>query len=163
MDIPLPFKQLRKQQLQTWINHNTDFECGSLETVSEDASFRQYYRFSYRDQSIIAVDAPPESENASQFIAVAKAYQAKGVKVPEIYAYDLEHGFYIQQDFGDRMFGNFLTAGSCEQLYSKALANIPLIQNCLSTEKAPLPVFDGPFIDRELNIFTEWLLEKYLQ
>jgi aminoglycoside/choline kinase family phosphotransferase len=163
LDIPLPFKQLRKQQLQTWINQNTDFECSSLETVSEDASFRRYYRFSYRDQSIIAVDAPPENENASQFIAVAKAYQAEGVKVPEIYAYDLEHGFYIQQDFGNRIFSDFLTADSCDQLYFKALANIPLIQNCLSTEKAPLPVFDGLFIDRELNIFTEWLLDKYLQ
>lgn len=163
MNTPLPSKQLRKQQLHTWINQNTDFECGSLETVSEDASFRRYYRFTCREQSIIAVDAPPDNEDASQFIAVAQSYRAEKVRVPEIYDYDLEQGFYIQQDFGDQMFSDFLTADSCDQLYFRALANIPLIQNCLSTEKGPLPIFDGAFIDRELNIFTEWLLEKYLQ
>ena len=159
----LPFKQLRKQQLHTWINQNTDFECGSLKLVSGDASFRRYYRFVDCEQTIIAVDAPPENEDASQFIAVAQSYRDQGVKVPEIFAYDLEHGFYIQQDFGNRMFSDFLTADSCDKFYSKALANIPLIQSCLRTEKGPLPAYDGVFIDRELNIFTEWLLDKYLQ
>jgi aminoglycoside/choline kinase family phosphotransferase len=163
LKIPLPFKQLRQQQLHTWINHNTDFKCDSLELVSGDASFRRYYRFVYHEQSIIAVDAPPESEDVSQFIAVAHTYRDKGIKVPEIYAFDLEHGFYIQQDFGHRMFSDFLTIDSCDQFYSKALANIPLIQSCLSTDKGPLPHFDDAFIERELNIFTEWLLDKYLQ
>jgi aminoglycoside/choline kinase family phosphotransferase len=158
----LSFKQLRKQQLHTWINQNTDFECGTLEIVSGDASFRRYFRFVYQEQSVIAVDAPPENEDASQFIAVAQSYRDKGIKVPEIFAFDLAQGFYIQQDFGDRLFSDFLTMDSCDELYSKALANIPLIQSCLCTEKGPLPAYDGVFIDRELNIFTDWLLAKYL-
>jgi aminoglycoside/choline kinase family phosphotransferase len=159
----LSFKQLRKQQLLTWINQNTEYECGSLEIVSGDASFRRYFRFVCHEQSIIAVDAPPKNEDASQFIAVAQSYREKGIKVPEIYAYDLVQGFYIQQDFGDRLFSEFLTVESCDRLYAKALANIPIIQRCLSTEKGPLPAYDGVFIDRELSIFTEWLLDKYLQ
>lgn len=163
MKISLSFKQLRKQQLHTWISHNTDFECDSLELVSGDASFRRYYRFVHCERSIIAVDAPPESENVSQFIAVAHAYRNKGIKVPEIYAYDLEYGFYLQQDFGHRMFSDSLTTDSCEQLYSTALANIPLIQSCLSTNNTPLPTYDAVFIDKELHIFTEWLLDRYLQ
>jgi aminoglycoside/choline kinase family phosphotransferase len=134
-----------------------------LEIVSGDASFRRYFRFVCRGQSIIAVDAPPEHENASQFIAVAQSYREHGVKVPEIYAYDLTQGFYIQQDFGNHLFSDFLTADSCDQLYSKALATIPLIQSCLSTEKEPLPAYNGEFIDRELGLFTDWLLDKFLQ
>jgi len=159
----LPRKQLRKQQLHNWINKNTDFECGTLEIVSGDASFRRYFRFFYRGQSIIAVDAPPEHEDTSQFIAVAESYRKKGLKVPEIYAYDLSQGFFIQQDFGNRLFSDFLTADSCDLLYPKALANIPLIQSCLCTEKGPLASFNGAFIDRELSIFTDWLLHRYLQ
>ena len=159
----LPNKQLRKQQLHTWINQNTNFECNSLEIVSGDASFRRYFRFVCNQHSIIAVDAPPANEDASQFIAVAQRYREEGLQVPTIYAYDLEQGFYIQQDFGNRLFSDFLTAESCDQLYLKALANIPLIQSCLSTDKGPLPVFNGAFIDRELSIFTDWLLDKYLQ
>jgi aminoglycoside/choline kinase family phosphotransferase len=134
-----------------------------LQIVSGDASFRRYFRFVHQEQSIIAVDAPPENEDASQFIAVAQSYRDKGLKVPKIYAFDLVQGFYIQQDFGDRLFSDFLTVDSCDQLYHKALANIPLIQSCLSTEKGPLPTYNGVFIDRELNIFTDWLLDKYLQ
>jgi aminoglycoside/choline kinase family phosphotransferase len=159
----LPNKPLRKQQLHAWINKSTDFECGLLEIVSGDASFRRYFRFVYQEQSIIAVDAPPEYEDTSQFIAVAESYRKKGLKVPEIYAFDLSQGFFIQQDFGNHLFSDFLTVDSCDQLYSKALANIPLIQRCLSTEKGPLPAFNSAFIDRELSIFTDWLLDKYLQ
>ena len=163
MKTQLPCKQIRKQQLHTWINQNTDFDCDSLEIVSGDASFRRYFRFIHRGRSIIAVDAPPEHEDASQFIAVAQSYQEKGIKVPEIYAYDLAQGFYIQQDFGNRLFSDFLTVDSCDQFYSKALASIPLIQSCLSTEKGLLPAYDAVFIDTELSLFTDWLLNKYLQ
>jgi aminoglycoside/choline kinase family phosphotransferase len=160
---PLPSKQLREQQLLTWINQNTDFTCESLEIVSGDASFRRYFRFNCQGQSIIAVDAPPENGDASQFIAVAKSYREIGLSVPTVYAYELAQGFYIQQDFGNRQFSDCLTVHTCDQFYPKALSMIPLIQNCLSTEKGPLPAFDGEFIDREMSLFTDWLLDKYLQ
>jgi aminoglycoside/choline kinase family phosphotransferase len=159
----LPQKQRRKQQLQTWINQHTDFECSSLEIVSGDASFRRYFRFVYQGQSIIAVDAPPETENTGQFIAVGQSYRKIGLKVPLIYAHDLEQGFFIQEDFGNRLFSELLTEDSCDLLYSKALDIIPLIQGCKSTENGPLPAFNEAFIDRELGIFSEWLLEKHLQ
>jgi aminoglycoside/choline kinase family phosphotransferase len=159
----LTFKQLRQQQLHLWINQNTYFECEALEIVSGDAGFRRYFRFTYRKQSIIAVDAPPKSENTDQYIAVAQSYREKGIKVPEIYAYDIAQGFYLQQDFGNRLFSDFLMVDSCDQLYPKALANIPIIQGCLATEKGPLPDHNGAFIDIELNLFTDWLLGKYLK
>lgn len=163
MKTPLSPKQLREQQLHNWINQNTDFECAALEIVSGDASFRRYFRFSCNGQSIIAVDAPPEHGSMDQFIAVAQSYRDKGIRVPEVYAYDLAQGLYIQEDFGSRLFSNVLTVDSCEQLYPKALDNIPLIQGCVLTENGALPAFDGAFIDRELSLFTDWLLEKYLQ
>jgi aminoglycoside/choline kinase family phosphotransferase len=159
----LTFKQLRQQQLHIWINENTDFDCQTLEIVSGDAGFRRYFRFVHHEQSIIAVDAPPKSEDTSQYIAVAQSYREKGIKVPEIYAYDLAQGFYLQQDFGNRLFSDILTVDSCDLLYPKALANIPIIQGCLSTEKGPLPVHNDAFIDRELSLFTDWLLGQYLQ
>jgi aminoglycoside/choline kinase family phosphotransferase len=37
------------------------------------------------------------------------------------------------------------------------------MQSCLSTENGALPVHNGEFIDRELSLFTDWLLAKYLQ
>ena len=163
MKIPLPNKQPRKQQLQVWINQYTDFKCDSLNIVSGDASFRRYFRFTDRGHSIIAVDAPTEHGDVSQFVAVARSYREMGLKVPEVYAYELTQGFYLQQDFGNRQFSDLLAKDSCDQLYAKALARIPLIQNCLSTEKGPLPAFDAAFMEREMNLFKDWLLDKYLQ
>jgi aminoglycoside/choline kinase family phosphotransferase len=159
---PLTFKQLRQKKLHNWINQNTDFECESLEIVSGDAGFRRYFRFVHHEQSIIAVDAPPTSEDTGQYIAVAQSYREKGIKVPEIYAYDLAQGFYLQQDFGHRLISDILTVDSCDLLYFKALANIPIIQGCLSTVKGPLPEHNDVFIDKELSLFTDWLLGKYL-
>jgi aminoglycoside/choline kinase family phosphotransferase len=163
LKISLSNKQIRKEQLQGWINQNSDFECHSLEIVSGDAGFRRYFRFVCAGQSIIAVDAPPETENTSQFVAVAQSYRDKGLKAPVIYAHDLEQGFYLQEDFGNRLFSDLLNVDSCDLLYPKALDNIPIIQSCLSTVNGPLPVFDDAFIDRELGIFPEWFLDKYLQ
>lgn len=153
----------REQQLSAWINQYTDFECESLEIVSGDASFRRYFRFEDKGQTIIAVDAPPEYEDASRFIAVASSYANAGVSVPKIYAYDLELGFYLQQDFGDTLLSDALNDNNCDELYAKALVNIPLIQQCLHVKETPLPAFDGAFIDRELGLFKQWLLDRYLE
>ncbi|WP_299084512.1 phosphotransferase [uncultured Paraglaciecola sp.] len=159
----LSSKQLRQQQLRTWINQSTDYDCDVLEIVAGDAGFRRYFRFASNNQTFIAVDAPIEFEDASKFIAVAQSYREKGVKVPQVYAYDFAQGFYIQQDFGNHMFSDVLSVDCCDQLYPKALANIPIIQSCVLTQSGPLPDFDAEFIDRELSIFPEWLLDKYLQ
>ena len=60
---------------------------------------------------------------------MAQSYREKGINVPEIYAYDLAQGFYLQQDFGHRLFSDILTVDSRDLLYPKALANIPIIQS----------------------------------
>ena len=78
METPLTFKQLRQQQLHIWINQNTDFECSSLEIVSGDAGFRRYFRFVHHEQSIIAVDAPPKSEDTANILLWRKVIEKKG-------------------------------------------------------------------------------------
>ncbi|WP_199271692.1 aminoglycoside phosphotransferase family protein [Paraglaciecola sp. L3A3] len=154
---------LRQQQLHTWINQETNFQCTELQMISGDASFRRYFRFLSNGSWIIAVDAPPEFEDCSKFIEVAKSYRRAGVLVPEVYCYDLQHGFYCQQDFGDRQFSQALNEQTCTQLYQKALACIPAIQSCLATASGSLPLYDHAFVQRELTIFTEWLLDEYLK
>ncbi|MCF2949713.1 phosphotransferase [Paraglaciecola aquimarina] len=156
-------EHIRQQQLLQWINQSTDFECQQLELVSGDASFRRYFRFLSKGQWIIAVDAPPKVEDCGKFVDVAKAYQAAGLNVPKVYAYDLELGFYCQQDFGEEQFSQALNSKTCDLLYKNALACIPAIQTCRTTERGELPLYDHAFVQREVNIFTQWLLAEYLQ
>lgn len=161
--LPLNSELIRQQQLQDWINQSTDFECKQLELVSGDASFRRYFRFLSNGQWIIAVDAPPKVEDCGRFVDVAHSYRIAGVNVPQVYAFDLENGFYCQQSFGDKQFANALNQTSCNELYQQALACIPAIQSCRATMKGELPLYDHAFVQRELGIFTQWLLDEYLQ
>jgi hypothetical protein len=153
----------RQTQLLDWINHSTPFLCQQLEMVYGDASFRRYFRFTYQKQSIIAVDAPPKSENSQQFILVAELYAKHGLSVPQVLAHDKRQGFYCLQDFGDRLFGAALDQTSCQHLYPQALGLLPSIQLCTRTSQANLPEYDDNLLTAEFDIFTHWLLNVHLQ
>jgi aminoglycoside/choline kinase family phosphotransferase len=152
----------RQAQLMDWINHSTPFLCQQLHMVYGDASFRRYFRFTFDERSIIAVDAPPKFEDSQKFALVAELFAAKGLQVPDILAADHTLGFYCLNDFGDEQFAHQLNDLSCHQLYPKALALLPKIQLCTTTAQAPLPAYDHNLFNREFEIFTQWLLDVHL-
>lgn len=153
---------LRQQQLLTWINSTTSFSAHALTPVSGDASFRRYFRFQHDGADIIAVDAPPETEDTAQFLAVAKAYADAGLTVPKVYAADMLQGFYCLQDFGNRLLADDLSADTVSARYAQAWSLLPAVQSVCATAQAPLPDYSAVMVARELEIFSEWLLEKHL-
>lgn len=152
----------RQAQLQDWINHSTPFLCQNLDMVYGDASFRRYFRFAYNNQSIIAVDAPPEFEDSQKFVLLAALYASKGLTVPQVFVHDPNLGFYCLEDFGNDLFAQALNSTSCQQLYPQALALLPKVQLCVATEQSDLPGFDDNLLTREFEIFTHWLLDVHL-
>ena len=160
----------REQALLQWINHNTEFNCESLQMVSGDASFRRYFRFTDQNlnsdnksrQSIIAVDAPPKFESSQRFSEIALVYRAEGLPVPKIFALNTEAGFYCLEDFGNDQFADALNTSSMQALYTTALSYVPKIQKCTQIKTQLLPLFDDGLLSRELELFTHWLLEVHL-
>lgn len=152
----------REQALLQWINQNTEFNCDSLQMVSGDASFRRYFRFTDQNQSIIAVDAPPKFESSLRFSEIAVVYRAAGLPVPEIFALNIEEGFYCLEDFGNDQFADALNAKSMQTLYIRALSLVPKIQKCTRINEQALPPFDDKLLERELELFTHWLIEVHL-
>lgn len=152
----------REQQLQNWINQDTSFHAERLLMVSGDASFRRYFRFSTQNATVIAVDAPPTHENNEVFINVANAYQAAGIRVPEVLDYSLEQGFMLLQDFGDVMFASAYDHDRIDEFYEKALEALPAIQGVTRTAMGPLPLFDDALLDAEFHLFNHWLLKVHL-
>ena len=69
--------------------------------IAGDASFRRYFRLTADKHSYIVMDAPPEHEAAATFVAVAHKIRAANLRVPSIYAQDLEAGFLLIEDFGE--------------------------------------------------------------
>lgn len=131
-----------------------------LAPASSDASFRRYWRLRQGGRTLIVMDAPPEQEDCSRFVAIAGQLRAIGLNAPEVFAQDLDRGLLLLGDLGERSYLDALDEANCERLYGDALAALATIQACGPTDG--LPVYDGPFLRRELAIFQEWLLDRHL-
>jgi aminoglycoside/choline kinase family phosphotransferase len=94
----------RQVLLREWLQGVLGGEEPELSPASSDASFRRYWRFRYRDQSLIAVDAPPQTENNAAFVRMARALGEIGLNVPTILAEEQSLGFLLVTDLGQRLY-----------------------------------------------------------
>jgi len=151
----------RAQQLSDWLQQQLKTDI-KLTPVVGDASFRRYFRFDHHDQSFVAMDSPPKTEDCHPFVAIAKTFLQLGLRVPEIFYADMEKGFLLITDFGDKLYHYELNKNNVASLYKIAITELHKIQGCQSIEHYDLPKFDWQFMLTELNNFTEWFLLKFL-
>ncbi len=158
---------MRKDQLSDWCTKKLGNTQIALAMVSGDASFRRYFRVHGAGKSLIAMDAPPELEDSSAFLAIAQVWREAGIAVPEILAYELEKGFLLLSDFGDRVLLNELYPASPDvqlgdRYYKKAIDELLHIQVQGQSEVYPLPPYDRALLEREMALFKDWLLVNKL-
>lgn len=147
----------RETALNNWLIKTlgtTEFKTVPL---AGDCSFRKYYRIHIKNNSYVVMDAPPP-EMPATFVEVAAILQEHHVQVPEISAFDADNGFILLSDFGDRLYLKELTHHSASELYGEAIETLLKIQQC----QGKVPNFDKAFMKRQLNVFKDWYLEKYL-
>ena len=105
------------------------------------------------------------AEDVRPFVAVAAALRALGLSVPAIYAQDLDRGFLLIEDLGDRVFGHEVEIGAADQALLWRTAAETLAALSVVVPPSELPVGDGtehrlPAYDRgALSIETELLLD----
>ncbi|WP_412496390.1 aminoglycoside phosphotransferase family protein [Shewanella chilikensis] len=131
--------------------------------ISGDASFRRYFRLNVDGRDYIVTDSPPNLLDNKPFIALARAYHQAGIRVPKVLEFNEAEGFILQQDLGDKLLLPELTETNVSAWYLKALAILPDIAAVRESELGPLPDYDAAFVERELAIFSEWLLDKHWQ
>jgi N-acetylmuramate 1-kinase len=158
----LALSNLRTTDLLSWLTSQFPAQNINLLPLTGDAGFRRYFRFHLHNKSYIAVDAPPALSNNQAFVSVQKILNGVGVNVPNIFAADLKQGFFCLGDFGDTALASQLTAENMQQYYGLAISELKKMLKCQSTVVQSLPNYDEAFIANELNIFSEWLLEKHL-
>jgi len=134
----------------------------ALKSASDDASFRRYFRGVVGDQGFIFVDAPPDQEDSRPFVQVADMLRSAGLNAPMIHASDLERGFMMLTDFGDRLYFDALGSGddAVDALYGDALDSIVRMQAIGSP--GTLPPYDESLLREEMSLFTDWLLPRQL-
>lgn len=152
----------RIQALRQWLCHQLSDENIQLVAMSGDAGFRCYYRFTHQNSSFIAVDAPVDKSDNPAFVFMQKKLSKQSVLVPEIVAVDLSLGFFCLADFGEMLLADILTSKNMIMAYQQAIGILPRIQSALPQSTKELPHYDQAFVERELHIFTEWLLAEHL-
>ena len=152
----------RFRLLENWIRTQFPDKPFTLAPASADASFRRYFRVTFSDGTLIAMDAPPPQEDCAPFVHVAGLFAASGAHVPEILAQDLAQGFLLLSDLGSTTYLQALNgdADNTNRLYRDAVAALVKIQ--LASQGNVLPDYDETLLLRELNLFPDWYLDRHL-
>jgi hypothetical protein len=146
--------------LEDWTRKQFPRQSFTLSPVSADASFRRYFRVSFSDRNLIAMDAPPEHEDCRPFVRIAALMSSAGVHVPEVLAQDLERGFLLLSDLGDTTYLSVLSEANADDLFRDAID--ALIRWQLASRTDVLPPYDEALLRRELDLFPEWYIGRHL-
>ena len=148
-----------------------------------DASTRAYARLAHKGQNAILMDSPPRPdgepvrggkpysqlvhlvENVRPFVAVGLALESAGLSVPHIYEQDLENGFLITEDLGDRVYS--AEAGRDPPLEDLYRAAVDVLVHLASHPPAgklsipsggthTLPAYDLETMEFEAELLLDW-------
>ena len=151
----------RLRQLEHWLGQACGLHGFSLEPASADASFRRYFRITLAGgETFVAMDAPPDREDCRPFLDVAARFAAAGLHVPYIHHADVDQGFVLLEDLGRVAYLAALGDDTADTLYGDAVAALVRLQAGADCEG--LPVYDGPMLQREMQLFPDWLLDRHL-
>ncbi|MCU7246858.1 aminoglycoside phosphotransferase family protein [Pseudomonas koreensis] len=166
----MPDQDVRLQHLKVWLDEQlailfADQGWGAvppatLTAASSDASFRRYFRWEGEGRSFVVMDAPPPQENCKPFVDIAFLLAKSGINVPKIYAEDLERGFLLLNDLGNKTYLDVIDGENADALFDDALQSLLAFQQLPMV--APLPSYDVALLRRELELFPEWYVKREL-
>lgn len=166
----MPDQDVRLQHLKVWLDEQLatlfaeqgwgSVPPATLTAASSDASFRRYFRWEGAGRSFIVMDAPPPQENCKPFVDIAFLLAKSGINVPKIYAEDLERGFLLLNDLGNKTYLDVIDSENADDLFKDALQALLAFQQLPMV--APLPSYDVALLRRELELFPEWYVKREL-
>jgi aminoglycoside/choline kinase family phosphotransferase len=132
----------------------------SLASASADASFRSYWRTAHTGRSWVVMDSPPAQEDPQPWLEIGQRLRDAGLHVPAVEACDLDQGFLLIEDLGDRLYLGELNQHSVDALYGDALDALVRMQ--AKVDVSGMQRYDYAFLSRELEIMPEWFLGRHL-
>ena len=156
----------RLNTLRNWLKAlqaSWQLDLDSLAPASADASFRRYFRIESKNpnfDTLIVMDAPPQHEPLDAFIKVDLLLSDAGLNVPKILEQNIAEGFLLLNDLGTKTYLAELNHETADHLYQDATH--ALVQMQLASKPDVLPNYDQALLQRELDLFPEWYLNKHL-
>ncbi len=152
----------RRRAIESWVDdvlaQSGSQVLGEWRTVVGDASFRHFYRIQTRERSLIAMDAPPATENNAQFIRLSSLFRSAGVRVPEVVASDLGQGFLLVSDLGDLLYSTVYDSDEHDAAIEAALDAMITIAR-VGDGNGAVPPYTGQRFHDELDLFKTWLID----
>lgn len=150
----------RLSQLQQWLDSLSKNTYTDLKPASADASFRQYFRVTNNKdkKTYIVMDAPPEKEDCHPFLLVTDLIRGVGVNAPDVIYVDIQQGFLLLDDLGNKPYLDYLDEDSADSLYTDAIDALVKMQ----TIDGMLPKYDEQFLQTEMDLFETWYLNRHL-
>lgn len=163
--------------------HQAGWENARRTFLQGDASTRAYVRLGDAERRAVLMDAPKQpdgpplsggkpysaiahlAEDIRPFVAVARALRNAGLSVPEIYAADLDRGFVLLEDMGDRVFTAEAHAGRpLAEYYAPAVEVLVKLRDVGVPATLPLPDgtahilpdYDGDALSIEVALLIGW-------
>jgi aminoglycoside/choline kinase family phosphotransferase len=93
-------------------------------------------------------------------VDIAFLLAKSGINVPKIYAEDLERGFLLLNDLGNKTYLDVIDSENADDLFEDALQALLAFQQLPMV--APLPSYDVALLRRELELFPEWYVKREL-
>ncbi|MFI3244998.1 MAG: phosphotransferase [Ferrimonas sp.] len=153
---------LRAQRLHHWLQQHWQQPIAPPVAIFADASFRRYFRYQRNGINEIAMDAPPAQEDCRPFVALTQALMSLSLPVPQLLASNLDEGFLCLSDLGDEHLYQRLIGSHPLPWYRQALAIQRQFCQLQGSELGPLPLYDAPFLQQELQLMPQWYAEQHL-
>ncbi len=144
-----------------WASDCLGLDRVELIPVSGDASFRRYFRLHTGSGSLILMDAPPERENSRPFVDIAARLRRAGLRAPDVLDFDFAQGFGLLEDLGDELYRGMLTPQSAAKLLPDLFG--VLHRMAQNVDVTGLPDYDSQRLQVELDLFTDWYLQRHRQ
>ncbi|MGC1181523.1 aminoglycoside phosphotransferase family protein [Legionella sp.] len=151
----------RENALEEWLVQTIKQHDIVITPLAGDASFRRYFRVHYSGLTSVVMDAPPDKEDLNSFIHVAQTLEHADVYTPKILAANLQQGFLLLSDLGDKLLLNSLHTETANNYYQQAINTLLKIQSCTINDPM-LASFDHAFTMKEMTLCSEWFLKTYL-
>jgi len=148
-----------------------DEPVSTITELQAHGSDRRYFRIIGITKRAIGVQNNDLKENIA-FLTFSKHFFSKGLRVPQIYAEQLEKSIYLEQDLGDQTLFSFLTDRRKEHgfdaviqdMYKKVIEALPDFQVMASRDMDlgvcyPRSSFDRQSMMWDLNYFKYYFLK----
>ena len=122
-----------------------------------EASFRRFFRVSTGSGSLVAMQAPTDREDTTQFVHIGELFKRHEIGVPVIHAADTQRGFALMEDLGEDTLERAYARGDSERSLTLALGTIARIQG-VQDAQGVIPDYTSERLRMELGIFSEWFL-----